>query len=110
MKLRLAKFLTGLLLLPLCAALTLTLVRALLVLAQSPTRLPLLHAFAGVAGLALWAIIAVLLIALFMVQLRYMGYESGLVPVAHADTSADVAYASPSPRSTVTAEYCSSAQ
>ena len=57
MKLRLAKFLTGLLLLPLCAALTLTLVRALLVLAQSPTRLPLLHAFAGVAGLALWAII-----------------------------------------------------
>lgn len=48
-----------------------------------------------------------LLIALFMVQLRYMGYESGLVPVAHADTSVDVAYASPSPRSTVTAEYCS---
>ena len=26
-----------------------------------------------------------LLIALFMVQLRYTGYESGLVPVAHAN-------------------------
>lgn len=60
--------------------------------------------FASVLGSLLGCF---LLIALFMVQLRYMGYESGLVPVAHADTSADVAYASPSPRSTVTAEYCS---
>lgn len=60
--------------------------------------------FASVLGSLLGCF---LLIALFMVQLRYMGYESGLVPVAHADTSVDVAYASPSPRSTVTAEYCS---
>ena len=60
--------------------------------------------FASVLGSLLGCF---LLIALFMVQLRYMGYESGLVPVAHADTSADVAYESPSPRSTVTAEYCS---
>ena len=60
--------------------------------------------FASVLGSLLGCF---LLIALFMVQLRYMGYESGLVPVAHADTSADVAYASSSPRSTVTAEYCS---
>ena len=77
-----------------------------------------------------------LLIALFMVQLRYTGYESGLVPVAHANGNAVVAHvpASPrtdidscmdplslphalpislrplvpaSPRTTVTAEYCS---
>lgn len=48
-----------------------------------------------------------LLIALFMVQLRYTGYESGLVPVAHAETSIDVARASASSRVTVTAEYCS---
>ena len=57
MKLRLAKFLTGLLLLPLCLALTMTLGRALVILAQSPTRLPLLHAFAGVSGIVLWAIV-----------------------------------------------------
>ena len=57
MKLRLAKFLAGVLLLPLSAALTLTLGRALAILVQSPTRLPLLHAFAGVAGLVLWAVV-----------------------------------------------------
>ena len=57
MKLRLAKFLTGLLLLPLCLALTMTFARAVVILAQSPTRLPLLHAFACVAGIAIWAII-----------------------------------------------------
>jgi hypothetical protein len=57
MKLRLAKFLTGLLLLPLCAALTMTLGRAIVILAQSPTRLPLLPAFAAVAGIVIWAII-----------------------------------------------------
>ena len=48
-----------------------------------------------------------LLIALFMVQLRYTGYESGLVPVAHANGSAVVAHVPASPRTTVTAEYCS---
>ena len=57
MRLRIAKFLTGLLLLPLCAALTMTLWRALVILAQSPTRLPMLPAFAAVAGIAIWAII-----------------------------------------------------
>jgi hypothetical protein len=57
MKLRIAKFLAGLLLLPLCAALTMTLWRAIVILAQSPTRLPMLHAFATVAGIAIWAII-----------------------------------------------------
>lgn len=57
MKLRAAKFLTGLALLPLCAALSMTLWRAIAILAQSPTRLPLLHAFAGVSGIALWTIV-----------------------------------------------------
>ena len=57
MKLRLAKLLAGLLLLPLCAALSMTLWRAVVILAQSPTRLPLLHAFACVSGIAIWAII-----------------------------------------------------
>ena len=57
MKLRMAKFLAGLLLLPLCAALTLTLWRALVILAQAPTRLPLLPAFACIAGIAIWAVI-----------------------------------------------------
>jgi hypothetical protein len=57
MKLRIAKFLTGLLLLPLCAALTMTLGRAIVILLQSPTRLPMLHAFAAVSGIAIWAII-----------------------------------------------------
>ena len=53
MKLRIAKFLTGLLLLPLCTALTMTLWRAIVILAQSPTRLPMLPAFAGVAGIVM---------------------------------------------------------
>ena len=57
MKLRVAKFLTGLLLLPLCAALSITFWRAVVILAQSPTRLPMLHAFACVSGIVLWAII-----------------------------------------------------
>lgn len=57
MKLRAVKFLTGLLLLPLCAALTMTLWRVLVILAQSPTRLPMIHAFAAVAGIVLWAVI-----------------------------------------------------
>ena len=57
MKLRWAKFLIGLALLPLCLALAMTLGRAVLILVQSPTRLPMLHAFAGVSGIALWAIV-----------------------------------------------------
>jgi hypothetical protein len=57
MKLRWTKFLAGLLLLPLCAALSMTLWRAIVILAQSPTRLPMLHAFACVAGIAIWMII-----------------------------------------------------
>ena len=61
MKLRAAKFLTGLLLLPLCLALSMTLWRAIVILAQSPTRLPLLHAFAGVSGIVLWAVIWIFL-------------------------------------------------
>ena len=61
MKLRAAKFLTGLLLLPLCLALSMTLWRAIVILAQSPTRLPLLYAFAGVSGIVLWAVIWIFL-------------------------------------------------
>ena len=61
MKLRAAKFLTGLLLLPLCLALSMTLWRAIVILAQSPTRLPLLPAFAGVSGIVLWAVIWIFL-------------------------------------------------
>ncbi len=57
MKLRVAKFLTGVLLLPLCVALTMTFGRVLVILAQSPTRLPMLHVFTCVSGIALWAII-----------------------------------------------------
>ena len=61
MKLRLAKFVFGLALLPVCVALTMTLWRALCILAQSPTRLPMLPAFATVAGIAIWALIWLLL-------------------------------------------------
>ena len=57
MKWRWMKFGIGLLLLPLCTALTMTFWRAIVILAQSPTRLPMLHAFACVAGIAIWAII-----------------------------------------------------
>lgn len=57
MKGRWLKFGIGVGLLPLCLALTMTFWRALVILAQSPTRLPLLHAFAGVAGIVIWAII-----------------------------------------------------
>ena len=61
MKLRLAKFLAGLLLLPLGIALTMTFGRAVAVLAQSPTRLPMLPVFACVSGIAIWAIIWIFL-------------------------------------------------
>ncbi len=57
MKLRAVKFLLGLLLLPLAVAITMTFVRALIILAQAPTRLPLLPAFTAVAGIVVWAII-----------------------------------------------------
>lgn len=57
MKLRVAKFLIGALLLPLCLALSMTFWRVVVILAQSPTRLPMLPAFACVAGIAIWAII-----------------------------------------------------
>jgi len=57
MKWRAAKFLTGLMLLPVCTALTMTFGRAVMILAQSPTRLPMLHAFAAIAGIIIWAII-----------------------------------------------------
>ncbi len=54
---RFGKFLIGLLLLPVCVALTMTLWRLLVILAQSPTRLPMLHVFSCVAGMAIWALI-----------------------------------------------------
>lgn len=57
MKWRWIKFGVGVLLLPLCAALTMTFWRTLVILAQAPTRLPLLPAFTCVAGIVLWAII-----------------------------------------------------
>ncbi len=57
MKWRWTKLLTGLVLIPLCMALSMTLWRAIVILAQSPTRLPLLHAFACVSGIVIWAII-----------------------------------------------------
>lgn len=52
-----AKFLVGLLLLPVAAALTLTFWRSLLILAEAPTRLPILHVGATVAGIAIWALV-----------------------------------------------------
>ena len=51
------KFLLGLLLLPLAAALTQTAFRALWILAEAPTRLPLLHVFATVAGVMIWVFV-----------------------------------------------------
>lgn len=57
MKWRVAKLLIGLVLLPLGVALTMTLWRVLVILAQAPTRLPLVHAFAAVAGIVIWIII-----------------------------------------------------
>ena len=57
MKWRSFKFIVGLLLLPVCTALSMSFWRGLVILAQSPTRLPLLHAFAGVSGIAIWAIV-----------------------------------------------------
>lgn len=48
------KFLLGLLLLPLAAALTQTAFRAIWILAEAPTRLPLLHVGATVAGVMIW--------------------------------------------------------
>lgn len=58
---RKTKFLLGLLLLPLCAALTLTLWRVLRILAEAPARLPWLHVSATVAGVAIWALIWIFL-------------------------------------------------
>jgi hypothetical protein len=55
------KFIGGLLLLPLCAALTMSFWRLLVILVQSPTRLPMLHAFSGAAGIAIWIAIWTLL-------------------------------------------------
>ncbi|MDR0993499.1 MAG: hypothetical protein LBN38_02880 [Verrucomicrobiota bacterium] len=57
MALRLGKFLLGAVLVPLCIALTMTLWRLLLILAQSPARLPMLHVFSCVAGIVIWALI-----------------------------------------------------
>ena len=57
MKWRWTKFLIGLASIPLCVALSMTLWRAMVILAQSPTRLPMLHAFACVSGIVIWAIV-----------------------------------------------------
>ena len=57
MKWRWTKFLIGLASIPLCVALSMTLWRAMAILAQSPTRLPMLHAFACISGIVIWAII-----------------------------------------------------
>lgn len=57
MRLRLTKCLVGLALLPVCAALTLTMVRALYILMQSPQRLSPLPVFACLAGVAIWALV-----------------------------------------------------
>lgn len=57
MKWRWTKFLIGLASIPLCGALSMTLWRAMVILAQSPTRLPMLHAFACVSGIVIWTIV-----------------------------------------------------
>ena len=57
MKWRWTKLLIGLASIPLCVALSMTLWRAMAILAQSPTRLPMLHAFACVSGIVIWAVI-----------------------------------------------------
>jgi hypothetical protein len=57
MKLRGIKFLTGIVLLPVCAALSMTLWRVIVILSQSPSRLPMMHAFTCIAGIAIWAVI-----------------------------------------------------
>ena len=54
---RFLKFCVGLLLLPLCAALSLTFVRLLVLLAQSPHRLPHLPVFAVLAGMVVWLLV-----------------------------------------------------
>ena len=51
------KFLVGLLLLPLCWAMTLTFLESVRILAQAPARLPLLHVGATVCGIAIWALV-----------------------------------------------------
>lgn len=48
-----------------------------------------------------------LLIALFMIQLRSAGFESGLIPIAHADAITTAPVAAVASSRTVTAEYCS---
>ena len=57
MKWRWTKRLIGLLLLPIGVALSMTFARVVVILLQSPARLPMLHAFSTVAGIAVWAII-----------------------------------------------------
>ena len=61
MKWKPLKFAFGLALLPLCAALSMSFWRVLVILAQSPARLPMLHAFAGVSGIAVWCVVWFLL-------------------------------------------------
>jgi len=48
------KFLVGLLLVPVAAALTRTAFRSLWILAEAPTRLPFIHVAATVAGVTIW--------------------------------------------------------
>lgn len=54
---RAVKFVAGVALLPVCAALTLTTFRAFYILAEAPRRLPALPVFACVAGMAVWALV-----------------------------------------------------
>ena len=58
---RKTKFLLGLLLLPLCGALTLTFLRIVRILAEAPSRLPLLHVLATLAGILIWFLTWILL-------------------------------------------------
>lgn len=48
-----------------------------------------------------------LLLGLFVAQLRYVGFESGIVPIARVDASLPSASVPVSSSGTVTAEYCS---
>lgn len=61
MKHRGIKFWLGVGLLPIAVAVSMTLGRVLIILAQAPDRLPILPAFAGVAGIAIWVIIWLIL-------------------------------------------------
>ena len=57
MKHRGIKFLLGILLLPIAVALSMSFGRVVMILAQAPDRLPLLPAFAGIAGIVIWLLI-----------------------------------------------------